>query len=227
MKELHLNEEEVRMFDAASDNAFIKTYRKDALTYAIAKMEPVLREIGKRTGYTLEDVRACHPTEVQSLFNGVIKKDELDARGKYLAYELVDGKPHIMTGDEAKAFIKERVLEERVGDVDHLKGSVACLGEATGAVRIVNTASDMKKMQDGDILVSIATIPEIVPAMKKAAAIVTDIGGITSHAAIVSRELGVPCVIGTKFATQLLKDGDIVHVDANHGIVRVSKKKEP
>ena len=64
------------------------------------------------------------------------------------------------------------------------------------------------------------TTPDFVPAMKKAAAIVTEQGGITSHAAIVSRELGVPCVIGTKIATRVLKDGDLVEVDANKGIVR-------
>ena len=72
-------------------------------------------------------------------------------------------------------------------------------------------------------LVSNATQPELLPAMKKAAAIVTDVGGMTCHAAIVSRELGVPCVIGTKIASQVLKDGDLVEVDASHG--RVKKVK--
>jgi len=79
----------------------------------------------------------------------------------------------------------------------------------------------MSKMKQGDILVSIATDPDIVPAMKKAAAIVTEQGGVTSHAAIVSRELKIPCVIGTKIATKVLKDGMEVEVDANKGIVTV------
>lgn len=73
-------------------------------------------------------------------------------------------------------------------------------------------------------MVSIATDPDVVPAMKMAAAIVTEQGGITSHAAIVSRELGVPCVIGTKIATQVLKDGDTVEVDATKGVVKVLKR---
>ena len=64
------------------------------------------------------------------------------------------------------------------------------------------------------------TRPELVPAMKKAAAIVTDEGGLTSHAAIVSRELGIPCVVGTKISTKIFKDGDLVEVNANHGSVR-------
>ena len=78
----------------------------------------------------------------------------------------------------------------------------------------------MKKMRPGDILVSHMTYPDIVVSMKKAGAIITDMGGITCHAAIVSRELGIPCVIGTKIATKVFKDGDEVEVDATKGVVR-------
>ena len=78
----------------------------------------------------------------------------------------------------------------------------------------------MKKLKEGDILVSQATSPVMVPAMKKAGAIVTDQGGLTCHAAIVSRELRKACVIGTKFATKVLKDGDFVEVDSISGVVR-------
>ena len=68
------------------------------------------------------------------------------------------------------------------------------------------------------------TRPEFLPAMKKASAIVTDEGGITSHAAIVSRELGIPCIIGTKNATEILKNGDLVEVKANHNMVVILEK---
>lgn len=67
------------------------------------------------------------------------------------------------------------------------------------------------------------TRPELMPAVKKAKAIITDEGGLTCHAAIVSRELGVPCIIGTKIATKILKDGNLVEVDANKGIIRKIK----
>jgi pyruvate,water dikinase len=69
------------------------------------------------------------------------------------------------------------------------------------------------------------TRPEYISAMKKAAAIVTDEGGITCHAAIVSRELKKPCIIGTKIATKVLKDGDLVEVDADKGIVKILENK--
>jgi len=89
-----------------------------------------------------------------------------------------------------------------------------------GFVKVINTVSDMYKMDHKNVLVSVQTNPELVPVMKKAAAIVTDLGGITCHAAIVSRELGVPCVIGTRIATKVLHDGDLVEVDATNATVK-------
>ena len=79
---------------------------------------------------------------------------------------------------------------------------------------------DIAKIKKGEILVAPKITPKYVPAMEKAIAIITDEGGLLSHAAIVSREMGIPCVVGTKIATQVLKDGDRVEVDANKGIVR-------
>ena len=75
-------------------------------------------------------------------------------------------------------------------------------------------------MEDNNILVSFATSPNLMPAIRKASAIITNEGGLTCHAAIVSRELKIPCVIGTKIATKVLKDGDLVEVDANKGVVK-------
>jgi pyruvate,water dikinase len=128
-----------------------------------------------------------------------------------------------VTGDEAKK-LETQVIEKHMEDVSELKGQTACIGFARGVVRIVNSVADMAKLKKGEILVSIATNPDIVPAMKIAAAIVTEQGGITSHAAIVSRELNIPCVIGTKIATKALKDGDDVEVDATKGVVKILKR---
>lgn len=100
----------------------------------------------------------------------------------------------------------------------------ASSGRVRGFVTIVNIPKDMEKMREGNILVSMATSPDLMPAIKKAAAIVTDAGGITCHAAIVSRELGTPCVIGTKIATKVLHNGDTVDVDATHGKVTIIRR---
>ena len=100
-----------------------------------------------------------------------------------------------------------------------LTGAPASPGIATGPVRLVFDASHIDKVKDGDILVAVMTTPDFVPAMKRAAAIVTDRGGRTAHAAIVSRELGIPCVVGTAQAMSTLKDGQVITVDGSHGNV--------
>ncbi|MBU1203209.1 hypothetical protein KKH39_04185 [Patescibacteria group bacterium] len=104
-------------------------------------------------------------------------------------------------------------------------GQSGSLGYAKGKVKIItNVFLETESFKKGEILVTGMTRPEYVPLMKKAAAIITDEGGITCHAAIVSRELGKPCIIGTNYATKVLKDGDMVEVDASRGIVKKLSK---
>jgi len=100
-----------------------------------------------------------------------------------------------------------------------LEGNGASPGVASGPVIIVHDIKDLGKVKEGDILVAKMTNPDMVPAMRKVAGIITDEGGMTCHAAIVSRELGTPAVVGTKKATKTLKDGDIVTLDGEKGIV--------
>ncbi|WKZ25857.1 MAG: phosphoenolpyruvate synthase [bacterium] len=98
-----------------------------------------------------------------------------------------------------------------------LKGIPASPGVGTGVVKILKSPKEIDKIKSGDILVAPMTSPDYVPAMKKASAIVTNEGGMTSHAAIVSREMGIPCVVGTKEGTKILKDGDYVTVNGASG----------
>lgn len=100
-----------------------------------------------------------------------------------------------------------------------LEGQGASPGVATGRIVIVSTVKDLGRINDGDIMVAKMTNPDMVPGMRKVCAIITDEGGMTCHAAIVSRELGTPAVVGTKEATRLLKEGDIVTVDGEKGLV--------
>jgi len=101
-----------------------------------------------------------------------------------------------------------------------LKGSTAYPGLVKGKVKIINSQKDFHKMNRGDILVAPNTRPEYVPIMKLAGAIISEEGGITCHSAIVSRELKIPCIVGVQGATDQLKDGDTVEVDANIGIIK-------
>jgi phosphohistidine swiveling domain-containing protein len=99
----------------------------------------------------------------------------------------------------------------------------SAVGVARGRVRLVFSPADVGKVREGDVLVAPETTPDFVVALRKAVAIVTDVGGVTSHAAVLSRELGVPCVVGTKNATRLFKDGDLIEVDAAAGVARKIK----
>lgn len=102
-----------------------------------------------------------------------------------------------------------------------INGVCAQKGKAVGTVKIVRLIEDISKVKKGDVIVSPMTTPAFLPAIQKAAAIVTDEGGLLCHASIVAREMKIPCVISTKFASKILKDGDRVEVDAEKGIVKI------
>jgi len=102
-----------------------------------------------------------------------------------------------------------------------IQGKTAFGGYAKGKVKKILKLEDVRNFKKGEILAAPTTLPEYLPAIKKASAIIANEGGLLSHAAIISRELKIPCVIGTKAATSVLKDGDLVEVDADKGVVRI------
>jgi phosphohistidine swiveling domain-containing protein len=208
------------IFNEYGDFMVTKIYRRYAQLLAVHHMSAVLKEIAKRFFITEKQVRFMRVNEMEKmLLHNKYNEQELLDRTKYCVYYAERDGEKIFVGDEAKNIMKD--IEKEVDtNISELKGESGCVGYAKGRVKIIIRAEEMSKMEEGDILVSIATDPDIVPAMKKAAGIVTEQGGVTSHAAIVSRELGIPCVIGTKIAARVLKDGDLVEVDANKGIVR-------
>ncbi|MBU1854962.1 MAG: phosphoenolpyruvate synthase, partial [Nanoarchaeota archaeon] len=106
-----------------------------------------------------------------------------------------------------------------------LKGVASYHGLVKGFVKVVFKENDLSKIEKNDVLVMSMTFTNSVKVLTKVAAIITDEGGILSHAAIISREIKKPCIIGTKIATQVLKDGDFVEVDANKGIIKIIKRK--
>ena len=114
---------------------------------------------------------------------------------------------------------KDNSKEEEISGNILLKGLAASPGIGNGPVKIIKDASELSKIKKENILVTTMTTPDMVPGMKRSAGIVTDEGGMTSHAAIVSRELGVPCIVGTSDATEVLNDGDQITIDGTQGII--------
>lgn len=126
--------------------------------------------------------------------------------------------------NQTKEKINKLIEGNTSAAIKEISGNVGCKGKAKAYVRVILSEDDFSKFQEGEILVTSMTRPEFVPLMKKSKAIITDEGGVACHAAIVSRELNIPCIVGTKNATRILKDGDLVEVDADKGIVRIIER---
>ena len=215
-----------RLFEIAQSFALSKLVRRHAQLLNIYRLhKTLLAEIAKRLNLSRYQVQFMLKGEVrEALFRGKMNKFLLLKRLRHCVFYSEKNFEKIYSGR-----MEEKLLAQVDLKIDKnitvLTGQTAQPGFARGAVKIIFRAKDMVKMNKGDILVSVATDPDIVPAMKIAAAIITEQGGITSHAAIVSRELGIPCIIGTKIATKVLQDGDFVEVDAERGVVKILKKK--
>lgn len=184
----------------------------------------LLRELGRHFGYSLEQMKYLTRAEVKGLVAGEhFDPSELEARAK-LAFVYQKGSCYeIKSGQAAQKIINSIFKAQDHSGISDFRGLTASIGKARGRVRLIISAREVGKVQAGDILVAVMTRPDYIVGLKKAAAIITDEGGVTCHAAIISRELGIPCIIGTKIATKVLRDGDLVEVNANHGWVRKVK----
>ena len=192
------------------------------------KLAPFFKKICQKYKTSLEEIMYYLPNEFLELLKEKkkIEKKILENRRRYYVLYLQNGKFRLYTDRKAQDLEKKQLSQEvEVLKAEEIRGMVASPGYVKGKARIVNTKNQMEQMKKGEILVSIMTTPRLIPAVKKAIAIVTDEGGITCHAAIISRELNIPCIIGTRVATKVLKDGDKVEIDANKGIVKILKRK--
>lgn len=186
----------------------------------------LLELIGKKTGWQKNLLKYITFTELTGALtnNKSFPIEELHKR-RDLKFAFIDGKivfePDI---EEALRLDGYFLKQDDVPSVNEIKGLTAMPGKTRGICRVIFERSQLNYVGEGEILVAPMTSPWYIPAMKLAAGIITDEGGITSHAAILSRELKKPCIIGTKIATQVLKDGDLVEVDADKGVVKILKK---
>lgn len=194
--------------------------RKKGTFWATHYFSLLLKEIEKRTSYTLEELKYTLPPEIEAVVLQKIEKKELQRRFQdcFLVFTL----DHFDIITDTKMIEEIIKSKEEVMDSE-LRGLSVSLGKAVGKVKVVESVHEIGKVEKGDILVAVMTRPDYIPAMEKAAAFVTDEGGLTCHAAIVARELGVPCIVGTKNATKVLKDGMLVEINANHGWVKILK----
>lgn len=181
-------------------------------------------EVTRRASIDMNLAKFISIEEIQKYLNDNVIPEE-KSLSKNRSYFIVTNKG-ILHEDIRKylndlGFSLEKI---EVSETNQIKGNSAYPGKAQGLVRIIKNKESFRIFKDGEILVTSMTTPDFLPIMKKSIAFITDEGGITCHAAIVAREMKKPCIIGTKIATQVLKDGDMVEVDADNGVVRILKK---
>lgn len=222
IRQLKLSAYEKHLFDIAADIVWIKGFRKDCLFFSVYVLDLILAEIGRRAGLSLIQTKYLSPyQDIPRIFSSASFSELANQRMKFCVLHGVRDKAHIYTGRQAVKFLGGLNFEKiKIVKSDSLAGTCACPGKALGIAKVVNVPDDIPKMKPGDIMLAHATYPALVPAMKLAAAIVTEEGGITCHAAIVARELQTPCVVGVRHLLSILKDGDKIEVDANSGTVK-------
>jgi len=199
-----------------------RVYAEPVFSETIQFDQRIARQINQRTGLDTDLALFLTKEEVILFFNESLlpSKEELKERRYFSVLIFQNGFKNVYVGIRAEKI--EKALFPSI-KTKILKGSSAYGGKVKGIVKVVLDPQKSRDFKEGDILVTSMTRPEYLPLIQKAAALVTDAGGILSHAAITARELKKPCIIGTKVATKTFKDGDIVEVDANIGVVRKIK----
>jgi len=202
---------------------YLRTYRKNIISKAHYLHLPLLAEIGRRMGIGKDIKLISYEEMINYLKNGdMVSQTVIKERKEAWAVLAIDGKISIISG---KNSVITTAKKYKIEDVQQqisqkmVKGQPACLGKTTGKVKIIKNIKEFNKIHQGDVLITPMTTPDFVPVLRKVSAIITDEGGVTCHAAIVSREFNIPCIVGTGNATNVFKDGDLVKVDANKGIV--------
>lgn len=194
--------------------------------YIVVRLEDlidvVLKRMAKSKNLQEELIKYATPAEI---INDKLDKTILNKR-KEISIQMVRNNKYLVFQDNEAKEIDDLIvsLEEKIS-TEEVKGNSAYKGKVKGLARVILYRKDLDKIKNGEILVTPMTEAFYTPYLRKVKGIITDEGGITCHAAIISRELKIPCIIGTRNATKILKTGDLVEVDAEKGIVKILKKK--
>lgn len=199
-------------------------YRKEVQMRANQVIYRILREITSRFSVHYSDLMFYLPEEILQIFSGnrLADAEIIAKRRSGMALLIEGGEVKEFFGAEARKILQEEIISVMKAErVKEIKGTPASQGEYTGIAFVTKSAKEANQsLEKGQILITSMTTVDYLPAMKRSGAIITDDGGATCHAAVMSRELGIPCIVGTKTATQIFKSGDKIFVDAKKGIVK-------
>jgi len=225
LSKFKIKSEYKKLFDTCKRFAYIKDVKDDFRRQGIFNSQCLFQEIASRMRKKLIDISYMMQGEISEFLKvGKVSKNVKERqKGFVIFYE--NATVRCVSGKNVNDIVSRFGIETNIEYSEKIQGLGASSGIVQGKVVIVKTLKDLSKVKKNDIMVAVTTHPDYVPAMQRASAIVTDEGGITSHAAIVARELQMPCVVGTKVATKLLKNNDLVEVDGSKAIVKKILKK--
>lgn len=219
MQTLGFTPSERALIDAYREALWLKGYRRRAQQYALYRLEPILDDLARRLGIEAGIVRYLSPEEIRdALLHRQALPQDLSARARSCRY-IADQVGHRFEAHDASTIIDKPA--QSVSAPTQLRGMTASRGYATGITYVVTQEADMAGMPDKAILIINQARPEYTELFGRAAAVVCDQGGVTSHAAIIAREYGVPCIVATKQATKYFPTGMRVEVDANRAEIRL------
>jgi len=225
-KKFKLNKKELELINRINTLAVWTDERKNLEYRLYYYYSQILLELGKMFNISYKNLKFLFTEELSELEDNrdeLLKRSDWRINNDFIIKASL-GKIKMINEDEKNEIMKE--LEQQL-DISQLKGFVASKGKKSiykGIAKIVLSAKDGAKVKKGDFLIATMTTPDYVTTMGIAEVFITDEGGVTCHAAIVAREMNKPCIIGTKIATKVLKDGDLVEVDTDKGIVKVIKR---
>lgn len=224
VKELGIEKKIARLFQTMREGMYYKELRKSIVSQTLYYFDPILMETAKRCGLTLNQVRHFKISEVRpALVQGKDFSQTLSERIKHSVWWVRNGKATVYIGKEAEKITNQFVKINHQAKM--LTGMPVSPGVAKGPAKIVINPDAFHKVKKGDIIITLQATPVFSTVISLSAGMVCDGGpGITSHPATLSREAGIPCIIGAKSATKILKDGDIVEVDGTKGVMRVIKR---
>ncbi len=236
IKEFNLSNEIIQLGQLVSQVGFLNDTKKYGVTRFTYFFDNVLDEISSRFDVEKETLYYHSPNEIEELVSGTgtVSKEELKKRMEWNIIVFKNGKNiDSITDKESQISLDIRKIIDGHNTPSNNLGEeeLICSGfpasssrDYEGTVVTMFSHDDIAKAKDGMVLISLKTTVDFISALHRAGAVVTDYGGLTSHPAIVARELDIPCIVGTGNATKIFKDGDIVHVDGKKGIAKLIKR---
>lgn len=221
LQELNLEKQELAAINSMRQVAYLKELRKRYVSESLYYFDDVLREIGKRTYLSINQVRHLRTKDLEKvLLHNEDLIHELNERIKLSLWLVEEGEEtEVLSGEIAKEkFAKFCTVDKNATE---FTGIAVSPGVARGPIKIIINPDECDKVEKGDVILSIQVVPSFSTAIMKASALVCDGGhGITTHPATLAREAGIPGIIQTRFAREVLKDGDMVEVDGYKGVVK-------